>query len=168
MLNRACLIGHAGADPETGLTSSGKKWAKLRIATTEKWTDKATGEKKERTEWHTIAIWGDELIDKVVVPYIKKGSKLYIEGQIQTQEYEDTTTIQGHTIKRWSTRIAVQGLDGMIKLLDKADRRDNAPMTEPEGRMSGTEGRANGTPSPATNGAAPPAGGKPFADEIPF
>lgn len=168
MLNRASLIGHVGADPETGSTQTGRRWAKFRLATTEKWTDKTTGEKKERTEWHTVAVWGDELIEKVVVPYIRKGSKLYIEGQIQTQEYEDTQTIQGHTIKRWTTRIVVQGLDGRIQLLDRADRRDNAPMTEPEGRAAAaSDGRAHtsATGSGMSNSARQSAA---FDDQIPF
>lgn len=170
MLNRATIVGHVGADPETGATQSGRKWARIRMATTEKWTDKATGEQKEQTEWHTIGVWGDDLIEKVIVPYVKKGARILAEGKLVTQEYEDKTTIPGHTIKRYQTRIMVQGFDGQILLMDRPPKREQAPMNEPEGRGSATVANghsstvANGSHSNSMNGGSQ----KAFGDEIPF
>ena len=87
-LNKVMLIGNLGRDPEIRSFSNGSKVANLRIATSEKWKDKNTGEKKEKTEWHTVSVFNDGLVG-VIERYLKKGSKVYIEGQLETRKWQD-------------------------------------------------------------------------------
>lgn len=117
-LNKACLIGNVGKDPEIRSTQGGTRVANLSIATSDKWKDKQTGEKKEQTEWHRVVIWGP-LVD-VVERYVKKGMKLYIEGKIQTRKWTDQ---QG--VERYSTEIVLQGFDAKLEMLSFADDDDD-------------------------------------------
>lgn len=125
-LNRAMLIGNVGNDPEFRTTESGAKVANFSLATSESWKDKNTGEKKERTEWHRVVVWNDGLIG-VIEKYVKKGSKVYIEGEIQTRKWEKDG------IDRYSTEIILTGFNGKLVLLGDgsgggkiADTNDNA------------------------------------------
>jgi len=113
-LNKAMLIGNLGADPEIRSFQNGGKVANLRIATSETWKDRQTGERKEKTEWHTVAIFSEGLVG-VVERYLKKGSKVFIEGKLQTRKWQDA---QGHD--RYSTEIVIQGLGGTLTMLDGA------------------------------------------------
>jgi single-strand DNA-binding protein len=111
-LNRVSLIGNCGADPEIRVTQGGKKVASLRIATSESWTDKASGEKKEVTDWHSIVVWNEHLIP-VIEKYVKKGSKVMIEGQLKTRKWQDK---DGND--RYTTEVVIQRFGGQLLLLD--------------------------------------------------
>jgi single-strand DNA-binding protein len=108
-LNSVQLIGNVGKDPEIRSTQSGSKVANLRIATTEKWKDKS-GERQERTEWHTLVVWG-QLAD-IVEKYVTKGSKVYVRGKLTTREWEKDGA------KRYSTEVVLQGFGAELILLD--------------------------------------------------
>lgn len=120
MLNRATLIGHVGANPEFRMTQTDKEIASLRVATSERWKDKETGEPRERTEWHRVAVFNQGLV-KVVRNYVRKGSKIYVEGTIRTSEYEDRDGV-----KRYSTEIHLENFSGGITLLDGAPKNGEA------------------------------------------
>ncbi len=111
-LNKVMLIGNLGADPEIRSFNNGGKVANLRIATSEQWKDKATGERKEKTEWHTVAIFSEGLVS-VVERYLKKGSKVFVEGKLQTRKWQDQNGQD-----RYSTEIVIQGLGGTLTMLD--------------------------------------------------
>ena len=112
MLNKVQLIGNVGADPEIRSFSNGGKVANIRLATSERWRDKNTGERKEKTEWHSIAVFNDGLVG-VIERYVKKGSKLYIEGKLQTRKWQDQS---GND--RYSTDVVLQCFGGTIVMLD--------------------------------------------------
>ena len=113
-VNKVILIGTLGADPEVKSFQNGGKICNLRIATSENWKDKNTGEKKERTEWHTVVLNSDGLVG-VAERYLKKGSKVYIEGQLRTRKWQDAS---GND--RYSTEISVGGMQGVLTMLDGA------------------------------------------------
>ena len=113
-VNKVILIGNLGADPEVKSFQNGGRIANLRIATSENWKDKNTGEKKERTEWHTVVLNSDGLVG-VAERYLKKGSKVYIEGQLRTRKWQDA---QGND--RYSTEVSVGGMGGVLTMLDGA------------------------------------------------
>ncbi len=111
-VNKVILIGNLGADPEIKSFQNGGKIANLRIATSENWKDRNTGERKERTEWHSVVINGDGLIG-VVERFLRKGSKVYIEGQLRTRKWQDQN---GND--RYSTEVVVAGIGGALTMLD--------------------------------------------------
>ncbi|WP_164118343.1 single-stranded DNA-binding protein [Sphingorhabdus sp. Alg239-R122] len=113
-VNKVILIGNLGADPEIRSFQNGGRVANLRIATSENWKDKNTGERREKTEWHSVAIFSDGLIG-VVERYLKKGSKVYIEGKLQTRKWQDQS---GND--RYSTEVVIQGMGGSLTMLDSA------------------------------------------------
>lgn len=110
-VNKVTILGNLGADPEVRTFDNGGKVCNLRIATSETWKDKNTGEKKEKTEWHTVAIFSDGLVG-VAERYLKKGSKVYIEGKLQTRKWQDQS---GND--RYSTEIVLQGFDSKLVML---------------------------------------------------
>lgn len=114
-VNKVIIIGHLGRDPEARSFQNGGEIATLRIATSESWKDRETGDRKERTEWHSVVIQSEGLV-KVAKRYLRKGSKVYIEGQLQTRKWQDQ---QGND--RYSTDIVVKGFHGTLVLLDRAD-----------------------------------------------
>ena len=111
-VNKVILVGNVGKDPEIRTTQDGRKFANLRVATSESWRDKMTGERKDRTEWHSVVVFNDN-IAKVVEQYVRKGSKLYIEGQLQTRKWQDQ---QGQD--RYSTEVVLQGFNSVLTMLD--------------------------------------------------
>ena len=111
-LNKVMLIGNLGADPEIRSFQNGGKVANLRIATSETWKDRNTGERQERTEWHTVAIFSEGLVN-VVERFLKKGSKVYIEGKLQTRKWQDQNGQD-----RYSTEVVLRGFDGTLTMLD--------------------------------------------------
>lgn len=113
-VNKVILIGNLGQDPEVKSFQNGGKVANLRIATSEQWKDKQTGEKKERTEWHTVVLQPDGLVG-VAERYLRKGSKVYIEGQLRTRKWQDQNGSD-----RYSTEISVGGMGGVMTMLDGA------------------------------------------------
>lgn len=148
-LNKVTLIGNLGADPEVRAFSNGGKVCNLRLATSESWKDKATGERKEKTEWHTVAIFQEGLV-RICEQYLKKGSKVYLEGKLQTRKWQDQSGAD-----RYSTEVVLQGFDGKMVMLDgKSGGGDTGSG------YSGGGSPAGGAPS----GGAP----GPIDDEIPF
>lgn len=113
-VNKVILIGNLGADPEVKSFQNGGRIANLRIATSEQWKDKNTGERKERTEWHSVVLNSDGLVG-VAERYLRKGSKVYIEGQLRTRKWQDA---QGND--RYTTEISVGGMGGVLTMLDGA------------------------------------------------
>ena len=111
-LNKGMLIGNLGADPEVRSFQNGGKVCNLRIATSETWKDRNTGERQERTEWHTVAIFSEGLVN-VCENYLRKGSKVYIEGQLQTRKWQDQNGQD-----RYSTEVVLRGFNGTLVMLD--------------------------------------------------
>ncbi len=111
-VNKVILIGNLGRDPEVRSFQNGGKVCNLRIATSETWKDRNTGERKERTEWHSVAIFQEGLV-RIAEQYLKKGSKVYIEGQLQTRKWQDQSGQD-----RYSTEVVLQGYGGALTMLD--------------------------------------------------
>jgi len=114
-VNKVIIVGNLGRDPEVRSFQNGGKVVNLRIATSETWRDKASGERKERTEWHSIAIFNEGLA-KIAEQYLKKGSKVYIEGQLETRKWQDQSGAD-----RYSTEIVLRNFGGSLTLLDGRD-----------------------------------------------
>lgn len=113
-VNKVILIGNLGADPEIRRTQDGRPIANLRVATSESWRDKTTGERREKTEWHRVVIFNEGLC-KIVEQYLKKGAKVYLEGALQTRKWQDK---EGHD--RYSTEVVLQGFNSQLTMLDRA------------------------------------------------
>lgn len=111
-VNKVILVGNLGADPEIRTFQNGGKVCNLRIATSETWRDRNTGERQERTEWHTVAVFSEGLV-KVCEQYLRKGSKVYVEGQLRTRKWQDQS---GND--RYSTEVVLQGFNGTLTMLD--------------------------------------------------
>lgn len=129
MLNRCEFIGRLGADPEIRSLPSGGKVANLRLAVSETWRDKSTGERKEKTEWISISVFSEGLV-KVVEQYLKKGAQIYVSGAMQTRKWQDQSGAD-----RYSTEIVLQGFDSKLVMLGGKqdggdDRREDAPKKE--------------------------------------
>ncbi|MFC5737515.1 single-stranded DNA-binding protein [Sinirhodobacter huangdaonensis] len=165
-VNKVILVGNLGRDPEVRTFSNGGKVCNLRIATSETWRDKATGERKERTEWHSVAILNENLA-KIAEQYLRKGSKVYVEGQLETRKWQDQSGQD-----RYSTEVVLRPFRGELTLLDGRDGGGQG------GGGGGYRGGAQGGgydegPSygggAGAGGAAPAGGGRAdFDDEIPF
>jgi len=155
-LNKVMLIGNLGADPEVRTFGNGGKVCNLRIATSESWRDKNTGERREKTEWHTVAIFSEGLV-RVCEQYLKKGSKVYIEGALQTRKWQDQS---GND--RYSTEVVLQGFGSTLVMLD--------------GRSGGSGGGDDYSQGggyvdqsgPQGGGTAPASSNNDLDDEIPF
>lgn len=111
-VNKVILIGNLGADPEIRTLNSGDRVANLRLATSETWRDRQTGERRERTEWHRVVIFNDNLV-KVAENYLKKGSKIYVEGALQTRKWTDNAGVE-----KFSTEVVLQKFRGELTMLD--------------------------------------------------
>lgn len=111
-VNKVILIGNLGRDPEVRTFQNGGKVCNLRIATSETWKDRTTGERRERTEWHSVAIFQEGLV-RVAEQYLRKGSKVYIEGKLQTRKWQDQSGQD-----RYTTEVVLQGFDGVLTMLD--------------------------------------------------
>lgn len=123
-LNKVTLIGNVGAEPELRSMSNGKEVATLSLATSEHWKDKATGERKEKTEWHRVVVFNEGLVN-IIKSYVKKGSKLYVEGSLQTRKWSDQSGVEKYT-----TEIILQNYNSSIILLDNKNSNnhsDNEP-----------------------------------------
>ena len=111
-VNKVILVGNLGKDPEIRRTQGGRPIANLSVATSETWRDKATGERKEKTEWHRVVIFSEGLA-KVAEQYLKKGAKVYIEGQLQTRKWTDQSGVE-----KYSTEVVLQGFNANLTMLD--------------------------------------------------
>ncbi|MDB5429008.1 MAG: single-stranded DNA-binding protein [Caulobacter sp.] len=135
-VNKVILVGNLGADPEIRTLNSGDRVANLRIATSESWRDRATGEKKERTEWHRVVIFNDNIV-KVAENYLRKGSTVYIEGAIQTRKWTDNAGVE-----KYSTEIVLQKFRGELTML--GGKGDGAGGGANEGDYGGAGGFSGG------------------------
>lgn len=149
-VNKVILIGNLGADPEVKSFQNGGKIANLRIATSETWKDRMTNERKERTEWHQVVINGDGLIG-VVERYLKKGSKVYIEGSLRTRKWQDK---DGND--KFTTEVVIAGMGGSLTMLDGAGAKQDG---QSGGGFSG---------SPPSGGADRPPFDDDLDDDVPF
>ena len=148
-VNKVILIGNLGQDPEVRSFQNGGKIANLRIATSETWKDRNTGERKERTEWHTVAIYSEPLV-RVAEQYLKKGSKVYVEGQLETRKWQDQN---GND--RYSTEVALRPFRSELHMLD--------------GKAGGSAGDDRGNGYGAGGSPSSQPSGRPdFDDDIPF
>ena len=111
-LNKVMIIGNLGADPEVRTFQNGNKVCNLRIATSDNWRDKNTGERREKTEWHSVSVFSEGLV-KVCEQYLKKGSKVFVEGSLQTRKWQDQSGAD-----RYSTEVVLQGFGGTLTMLD--------------------------------------------------
>ncbi len=163
-VNKVILIGHLGADPESRSFQNGNKVVNFRIATGESWKDKTTGERKERTEWHSIAIFNEGLA-KIAEQYLKKGSKVFIEGQLETRKWQDQSGAD-----RYSTEIVLRPFHGALTLLDSAGKRSADDMGYDDRSGGASQGSENGGSAGGSYGGAPAggAGRHDLDDEIPF
>jgi single-strand DNA-binding protein len=164
-VNKVILIGNLGKDPDVRRLNSGDQVVSFTLATSETWRDKNSGERKEKTEWHNVVIFNENL-GKVVEQYCKKGSKVYVEGQLQTRKWQDK---DGND--RYTTEVVLQRFRGELTLLDSrggGEGRDSFP-DEAGGRSSGFNRAAASDRRPALSGGGgggPGAG--PIDDDIPF
>lgn len=120
-VNKVILVGNLGQDPEVRTLPSGGKVVNLSIATSESWTDKNSGEKKQRTEWHRVVIFAEGLA-KVAEQYLKKGHKVYLEGQLQTRKWQDQSGAD-----KYSTEVVLQGFNSNLTMLEGKDGNGNRP-----------------------------------------
>jgi len=172
-VNKVILVGNLGADPEIRRTQDGRPIANLRIATSETWRDKATGERKEKTEWHRVVIFNEGLC-KVAEQYLKKGAKVYIEGALQTRKWTDQ---QGQ--EKYSTEVVLQGFNSVMTRLDGAGGRsgDGGYVEDGGGDFGSSSGSSFGggggggqrrVAAGAGSGSGGGGGRRDMDDEIPF
>jgi single-strand DNA-binding protein len=164
-VNKVILVGNVGADPEIRRTQDGRPIANLRIATSETWRDRNSGERREKTEWHTVVVFNEGLC-KVVEQYVKKGAKLYIEGQLQTRKWQDQ---QGQD--RYSTEVVLQGFGSTLTMLDGRGEGGGASGGRGSGAGGNDYGDDYGAPAPASSPSRGGGGGnfsRDLDDDIPF
>ena len=157
-INKVILIGTCGADPETRYGANGNAITTLRLATNESWTDKATGEKQERTEWHRVKLFGRTA--EIASEYLRKGKSVYIEGKLRTDKYTDKDGIE-----RYSTDIIGDELQ-LLGGVDSAPSEDTASARLPAGPPRPVQGARPAARAQPARGAPPPS--QDFDDEIPF
>ena len=150
-INKVILVGNLGAKPEVKYASNGNAISNLSVATSESWTDKSTGQKQERTEWHRVSLLGK--LAEIAGQYLDKGSKVYVEGKLQTRKYTDKDGIE-----RWTTEVVVSGFNGTLQMLD---RRDDSSSSTPAPSEDVTE---KSKPEPSIT----PVSKDEFEDDIPF
>jgi single-strand DNA-binding protein len=161
-VNKVILVGNLGADPEIRRTQDGRPIVNLRLATSETWRDKATGERRERTEWHRVVIFNESLA-KVAEQYLKKGAKVYVEGQLQTRKWQDQ---QGQD--RYSTEVVLQGFSSQLTMLDRVGG-GGSTGGDFGSDDSGSNFGSSGSRSPARQPAMAGAGARDdMNDEVPF
>lgn len=161
-VNKVILIGNLGRDPEVRFSQDGKKIANLSIATSESWKDKNSGERKEKTEWHRVVVFNSHLAD-VAEKYLKKGSKVYIEGSLQTRKWTDNAGVE-----KYSTEVVLQNFRGELTMLD--GRNEGGGYSGGDGGESGG-GDWGGDSSGGSSGGRASGGNAPgidLDDEIPF
>ncbi|MBY5867239.1 single-stranded DNA-binding protein [Rhizobium leguminosarum] len=164
-VNKVILIGNVGADPEIRRTQDGRPIANIRLATSETWRDRNSGERREKTEWHTVVVFNEGLC-KVVEQYVKKGAKLYIEGQLQTRKWQDQ---QGQD--RYSTEVVLQGFGSTLTMLDGRGEGGGASGGRGSAGGGNDYGDDYGAPAPASSPSRGGGGGnfsRDLDDDIPF
>jgi single-strand DNA-binding protein len=130
-LNKVLLIGHLGGDPEIRRTADGRQVAQFSFATGEAWRDKATGERRERTEWHRVVIFNEAIV-AIIEKFLKKGSKVYVDGQLATRKWKDQAGVE-----RWTTEVVLTAFRSQLVMLDRAER---APAPDEDAYASAGRG----------------------------
>ena len=165
-VNKVILIGNLGADPEVRHTQDGRAICNMRVATTESWRDKQSGERRERTEWHSVVIFNEQL-SKIAQQYLKKGSKVYIEGQLQTRKWQDNS---GND--RYTTEVVLQNYAGQLTMLDgrngSSGFNDGGSADFDSGSGGATRESGGSRGGKARSSEAPKSFEKDLDDEIPF
>ena len=152
-INKVILVGNLGAKPEIKYASNGNAISNLSVATSESWIDKSTGQKQERTEWHRVSLFGK--VAEIAGQYLDKGSKVYVEGKLQTRKWQDQNGQD-----RYTTEVVISGYSGTLQMLDRRDdMNSNAPS-----QQSQPQSQSAPTPAPAIT----PVASDEFEDDIPF
>ena len=156
-INKVILVGNLGQKPEVKFASNGNAIANLSVATSESWTDKNTGQKQEKTEWHRVSLFGK--LAEIAGQYLDKGSKVYVEGKLQTRKWQDQSGAD-----RYTTEVVVSGFNGTLQLLDRRDGASASGAPQAGGQQAAPNASRAQTPSqdpitPVDNG---------FDDDIPF
>ena len=159
-VNKVILVGNLGADPEVRTLPSGNKVVNLSVATSDSWRDKNSGERKEKTEWHRVVIFSEGLA-KVAEQYLRKGSKVYLEGQLQTRKWQDQSGAD-----KYSTEVVLQGFNSNLTMLDGRGEGEGSSPTGFSGPPAAREGRPEGGRRPSASAPAFESGG--MDDDIPF
>ena len=160
-VNKVILVGNLGKDPEIRRTQDGRPIANLSVATSDTWRDKATGERKEKTEWHRVVIFS-EGIAKIAEQYLKKGAKVYVEGQLQTRKWTDQSGVE-----KYSTEVVLQGFNAVLTMLDGRAGGSGGGF----GDDAGDFGSSSPSSAPPRRVAAAAGGGRgnsDMDDDIPF
>ncbi|CAC9599874.1 Single-stranded DNA-binding protein [uncultured Gammaproteobacteria bacterium] len=157
-INKVILVGNLGQDVELKYTSSGDAVANISIATSESWTDKNTGQRQEKTEWHRVVLFRKTA--ELANQYLRKGSKVYVEGKLQTHKWQDQSGAD-----RYSTEVVVSGFNGTLQMLD---RRDNADAPAPQQAAAPTQQQTAPAPQPPAADPITPVDNAGFDDDIPF
>ena len=152
-INKVILVGNLGAKPEIKYASNGNAISNLSVATSESWTDKSTGQKQERTEWHRVSLFGK--VAEIAGQYLDKGSKVYVEGKLQTRKWQDQNGQD-----RYTTEVVISGFSGTLQMLD---RRDDMNSSAPSQQ---SQPQAQSVPQAAP--AITPVASDEFEDDIPF
>ena len=155
-INKVILVGNLGAKPEIKYASNGNAISNLSVATSESWTDKNTGQKQERTEWHRVSLFGK--IAEIAGQYLDKGSKVYVEGKLQTRKWQDQSGQD-----RYTTEVVISGFSGTLQMLDRRDD-SNSPMQSQSQPQSQPQPAQNGQQAPSIT----PVAQDEFEDDIPF
>jgi single-strand DNA-binding protein len=162
-VNKVILVGNLGKDPEIRRTQDGRPIANLSVATSENWRDKATGERKEKTEWHRVVIFNEGLC-KVAEQYLKKGAKVYIEGQLQTRKWTDQAGVE-----KYSTEVVLQGFNSTLTMLDGRSGGGSSLGSDDSAGDFGSSGPSSAAPRRAVAaGAGGGARNSDMDDDIPF
>lgn len=168
-VNKVILVGNLGADPEIRRTQDGRPIANFSVATSESWRDKNTGERRERTEWHRVVVFNEGLC-KVIENYLRKGSKVYLEGALQTRKWQDQSGAD-----RYSTEVVLQGFNSTLTMLDSRADSSGGGGGNYGGGGGGGGGADYGAPQGGSpggqsgGGGAPPSGpANDMDDDIPF
>jgi len=148
-INKVILVGNLGAKPEVKYASNGNAISNLSVATSESWTDKSTGQKQERTEWHRVSLFGK--LAEIAGQYLDKGSKVYVEGKLQTRKWQDQNGQD-----RYTTEVVVSGFNGTLQMLDR--RNDSSSSTPSEDKVEKSQAEPIITPVSKDE----------FEDDIPF
>jgi len=152
-INKVILVGNLGAKPEIKYASNGNAISNLSVATSESWTDKSTGQKQERTEWHRVSLFGK--VAEIAGQYLDKGSKVYVEGKLQTRKWQDQNGQD-----RYTTEVVISGYSGTLQMLDRRDDMSSNTVSQ----QAQPQAQNSTQPAPAIT----PVASDEFEDDIPF
>ena len=152
-INKVILVGNLGAKPEIKYASNGNAISNLSVATSESWTDKSTGQKQERTEWHRVSLFGK--VAEIAGQYLDKGSKVYVEGKLQTRKWQDQNGQD-----RYTTEVVISGYSGTLQMLDRRDDMNSNTVSQ----QAQSQAQNSNQPAPAIT----PVASDEFEDDIPF